>query len=138
MKILSFILFLSSIAQVYGNATLECAVHDFKVIDYSNLEEISEGDKGFIEKNLKKTFVIAIGDEEVLVTSVSNSDSFSSSIDKYIVIGNDGDNIQAIQEFETILMNLMVGTISISVPKKRAWISLQSSLFSNSWILDCE
>ena len=138
MKILSFILFLSSIAQVYGNATLECAVRDFKVIDYSNPQEIHEGDKRFIENNLKKTFVIAIGDEEVLVTSISNSDSFSSSIDKYIVIGNDGDNIQAIQEFDTILMNLMVGTISISVPKKRAWISLQSSLFSNSWILDCE
>ena len=95
------------------------------------LSEESNGDKQFIEANLKKRFIIGISEQEVIVTSIS--DIFESSTKKFNIFYKNEffGTISArnARSDETIVINPTTG---------KATISIQGGFYLNAWLLDCK
>lgn len=118
--------FLSSLAIHASYNDFDCYVKNFTV-----LSEESKGDKQFIEENLKKRFIIAISEQEVIVTSIS--DSFKSRTDKFNIFYKN-------EFFGTIIARTALNdeTLVINPTTGQATISIQGDFYLNAWLLDCK
>ena len=118
--------FLSSLAIHASYNDFDCYVKNFTV-----LSEESKGDKQFIEENLKKRFIIAISEQEVIVTSIS--DNFKSGTDKFNIFYKN-------EFFGTIIARTALNdeTLVINPTTGQATISIQGDFYLNAWLLDCK
>ena len=123
--------FLSSLTIQASYNDFDCYVKNFTV-----LSEQSKDDKEFIEANLKKRFIIAISEQEVIVTSIS--DIFSSNTVKFNIFKKDeiygeisARSARSDETFgaETLVINPTTG---------EATISYQGGFYLNAWLLDCK
>ena len=106
----------------------DCSVKNFNV-----LSEVGKGDKQFIDSNLKKRFIISVDEQEIIVTSIS--DTFKSSIKKYTIFSKSDifNTVSAVSD------NSFSTDIIVINPKKgTATISLQGDFYLNAWLLDCK
>tara|TARA_B100001113_G_C20613375_1_gene407093 strand:- start:37 stop:426 length:390 start_codon:yes stop_codon:yes gene_type:complete len=118
--------FLSSLTIQASYNDFDCYVKNFTV-----LSEESKGNKEFIEANLKKRFIIAILEQEVIVTSIS--DTFNSSTEKFNIFYKNElrKRIRAITDG-------MDKTLVINPTTREATISIQGEFYLNAWLLDCK
>ena len=126
MKVLisALVLFLSLTVQ--GNSLVfDCSVEDFFVSDKT-------APKKFIEGNLSKRFVIAVEDESIIVTSIS--DVYSSSLTRYKILSWDFKTIKAINSDSDFSSHIIV----LDERNEDATISFQGSDYINVWFLDCQ
>ena len=124
-NIILFLLFFSSFAIQAIPIDFACSVKNFTV-----LSETGSGSDEFIERNLKKKFIISIDQQEVIVTSIS--DTYSSGINKYKIFDRDiYGSVKAERRRNK-------GVIFIDPKTGEATISLQGSSYLNAWLLDCK
>ena len=118
--------FLSSLTIQASYNDFDCYVKNFTV-----LSEDSKGDKQFIEANLKKRFIIDISEQEVIVTSIS--DTFKSSTKKFNIFYKNEFfgtiSARTARSDETLVINPTTG---------QATISIQGGFYLNAWLLDCK
>ena len=92
-------------------------------------------DQQFIQGNMEKRFLIQAGDQDIHVTASSRR--FNSYRQEYRVFRKSGTESFGISEG-----SVGVGVIALSETyfegAYHATISLQTSLFGNTWILSCQ
>ncbi len=127
-NIFLFLLFFSSFTIQASPINFDCYVKNFTV-----LSEAAKDNKQFIDSNLKKRFIISVDEQEITVTSIS--DTFKSSITKYNIFSKS-------ELYETVSAKNDSGLFSqiivIDHKSGEATISLQGVFFLNAWLLDCK
>tara|TARA_B100002052_G_scaffold221282_1_gene203267 strand:+ start:36 stop:518 length:483 start_codon:yes stop_codon:yes gene_type:complete len=127
-NIFLFLLFFSSFIIQASPINFDCSVKKVSVFD-----EVSKDNKQFIDSNLKKRFIISVDEQEIIVTSIS--DTFKSSIKKYTIFSKSDifNTVSAVSD------NSFSTDIIVINPKKgTATISLQGDFYLNAWLLDCK
>jgi hypothetical protein len=123
-NIFLFLLFFSSFTIQATSIDFVCSVKNFV-----NMDE--DRDDEFINSNLKKRFIISVGEQEVIVTSIS--DNFNSGITKFKIF----DKRDPFGAVKARSLEVLGQTIVIHPENGNATISLQSYFFLNAWLLDC-
>jgi hypothetical protein len=128
----AFLIFLQPLgAKAEGLQKWQCVVEDFKGLDTT--------DESFIEKNLRKSFMLMVTKTEVI--SKMTSKDFDASEDRFFHFYS--DSLYRHSRTESLVS---LDTLSIprdpesDVDKKgffNAVISTQSAFYSNSWLLRC-
>jgi hypothetical protein len=119
----------------FSSFTIQASYNDFdcSVKNVTVLSEVGEDNKQFIEANLKKRFIISVLEQEILVTSIS--DTFKPSITKYNIFSKS-------EVFETVSAksdsSINTQIIVIHPKKGEATISVQGNFYLNAWLLDCK
>ena len=126
LKSIALYLLLFSSATVQASPiALSCTVENFVSTDLS-------ADTEFVDANLRRKFVLSIEEKEVLVTSIS--DSFSSGIQRYKILGTDFlGQIKAVQD-----LGMLFEFLYINHDNGRVTISLQDPQDVNVWQLGCK
>ena len=88
-------------------------------------------DNEFEDGNLKKRFVISINEQEILVTTIS--DTFNSNIRKYEIFKTDAQGVLYATRSSAVLSEM----ITIDPRNGDALISLQGAFILNAWFLKC-
>lgn len=129
MRILAF---LCAVAIATSASAYECTVQDFKTF--------SDGDKTFIQNNLKKTYTLTIDGDRVRVDM--RSDHYQHGTTLYKVIRRSLTSMTAIDDDPA-----RAGTITVpQTPESRidrnghfnAVISINGSFYANTWLLKCQ
>ena len=128
-NIFLFLLFFLSFTIQASPINFDCYVKNFTVLS----EAAAKDNKQFIDSNLKKRFIISVDEQEITVTSIS--DTFKSSITKYNIFSKS-------ELYETVSAKNDSGLFSqiivIDHKSGEATISLQGVFFLNAWLLDCK
>ena len=127
-NIFLFLLFFSSFAIQASPINLDCSVKKVTVLD-----EVGKDNKQFIDSNLKKRFIISVDEQEIIVTSIS--DTYKSSISKYTIFRKHEifGTVSAKDDSSPFTQIIVID------PKNGvATISLQGAFFVNAWLLDCK
>lgn len=125
LKSIALYLLLFSSATVQASPiALSCTVENFVSTDLSP-------DTEFVDANLRKKFVISIEEKEVLVTSIS--DTFSSGILRYKIVGTD-----FLGDIKAARHGSHHDFIYIDPKRANVTISTQSVLSVGAWDLDCK
>ena len=119
-----FVLIFSPFSIQSSTINFDCSV--IKFFHSSDTE-----DNEFEDGNLKKRFVISINEQEILVTTIS--DTFNSNIRKYEIFKTDAQGVLYATRSSVVLSDM----ISIDPRNGDALISLQGAFILNAWFLKC-
>ena len=101
----------------------DCSVKDFTTFS-------GDDDDLFVKKNLKKRYVLSLRDSEIIITSISDYYAPSTSFLKIYERNNTYGEVKAMNEYgHHVVMNKDSGDSVYSV---------LSSIYANSWKLDCK
>ena len=124
-SLIAFLLLFSSLMIQANPHTFDCSVKNLLISDKTASEF-------FIKGNLQKRFIIAVDDDDVIVTSIS--DTYSSSVTKYRILRKELSTVKAINDDNSITQK----TIMLHIENGDSTISHQSSFYANVWLLGCK